>query len=118
MPFIQRNDAGQIVGQFANQQPGYAEEWIADDNPELLHISPAQLAADERGWRDRGIDSTQWLVARHREQQEMNNTTLTGQQYTELLQYRQALRDWPQTTTFPAADFRPVAPSWIAEQIQ
>lgn len=31
MPWIQRNEAGEIVGMFANPQPGYAEEWV-DEN--------------------------------------------------------------------------------------
>lgn len=35
MPYIQRDTAGQVIGRFANPQPGYAEEWLADDALEL-----------------------------------------------------------------------------------
>lgn len=44
--------------------------------------------------RDVRISSTTWLVERHREEQEMNiATTLSENEYNELLNYRQALRD-------------------------
>ncbi|TWC15224.1 MULTISPECIES: DUF4376 domain-containing protein [unclassified Pseudomonas] len=28
MPYVQRNDIGEIIGRFANVQPGNAEEWV------------------------------------------------------------------------------------------
>ena len=37
MPFVQRNEDGDIIGIFANQQP-YASEWVADDTGELLEF--------------------------------------------------------------------------------
>jgi hypothetical protein len=36
MPYVQRNNQALIIGSFANLQPGYAEEEIADDAAELL----------------------------------------------------------------------------------
>lgn len=33
MPYVQRNEAGEIVGIFENQQPGFAEEY--QESPEL-----------------------------------------------------------------------------------
>lgn len=38
MPFIAREDL-KIVGVFANPQPGFAEEELADDSPELLDFT-------------------------------------------------------------------------------
>ncbi|WP_433916234.1 phage tail assembly chaperone [Pseudomonas protegens] len=35
-----------------------------------------------------------------------------------LLDYIQALRDWPQSTDFPDDQRRPAAPPWIAKQTQ
>ncbi|MDQ2084762.1 hypothetical protein RA307_31675 [Xanthobacteraceae bacterium Astr-EGSB] len=35
MKYVQRNAAGSIVGVYANPQPGFAEETISDDDPEL-----------------------------------------------------------------------------------
>lgn len=35
MPYVQRS-AGLVTGIFANAQPGYAEEWLADDHAEVM----------------------------------------------------------------------------------
>ncbi|MET3051014.1 phage tail assembly chaperone [Pseudomonas alkylphenolica] len=78
-----------------------------------------ELAAHERVWRDTQVSETEWLVARHRDEQDMQlATTLTADQFTELQTYRQALRDWPQSSLFPDTERRPEAPPWIAEQVQ
>lgn len=73
----------------------------------------------EREWRDGALTATEWLVTRHRDEQDMQlATTLTADQFAELLVYRQALRDWPQSEVFPDSVQRPVSPPWIAEQSQ
>ncbi|WJM94701.1 phage tail assembly chaperone [Pseudomonas defluvii] len=119
MPFVQRDESGAIIGRFANLQPGFAEEWLDDDDPALSYVSPAQMAADERNWRDSQLSSVMWLRERHRDQQDIGgSTTLTAEQFKELLVYMQALRDWPQSPDFPLTEHRPVAPPWIAEQHQ
>ena len=119
MPFVQRNNAGEIVGQFANSQLGYAEEFLADDSPELSYVSLAQLASAERVWRDSELLAVKWLRERHRDQLEIElEPTLTSEQFRELLVYMQALRDWPQSLDFPQSAHRPVAPPWITEQAQ
>ncbi|SEE26587.1 phage tail assembly chaperone [Pseudomonas kilonensis] len=80
-------------------------------------IPPDQLIAFERNWRDSEIRSTEWLVVRHREEQELGMApTLNAEQFPELLSYRQALRDWPQASDFPSLESRPIAPLWLAEQ--
>lgn len=77
-------------------------------------LSDAQLTERERAWRDREVSSTEWLVTRHRDEQDMQMaTTLTAEQFAELLVYRQALRDWPQSQAFPDAEQRPVAPAFL-----
>lgn len=84
----------------------------------VIELTTEQLAAIERRWRDSEVSASEWLVARHRDEQDMQlSTTLTAEQFAELLDYRQALRDWPQTTVFPDASQRPIAPTWIAEQV-
>lgn len=78
-----------------------------------------ESAASERAWRDTELTSLMWLRERHRDQLEIATaTTLTSEQFKELLVYMQALRDWPQSPDFPQAEHRPVAPSWIADQTQ
>lgn len=73
----------------------------------------------ERVWRNSELQSTEWLVARHRDEQDIGSgTTLTTAQFAELLGYRQALRDWPQGDDFPLSQSRPVAPTWISAQLQ
>lgn len=117
MPFVQRDESGTIIGRFANLQPGFAEEWLDDDDPALSYVSPAQIAAVERYWRDSQLSSVMWLRERHRDQQDLGgSTTLTAEQFQELLVFMQALRDWPQSDLFPDVEKRPVAPLWIAEQ--
>jgi hypothetical protein len=35
MPYIERKD-GKVIGIYANAQPGYAEELLADDHPDIV----------------------------------------------------------------------------------
>lgn len=77
-----------------------------------------ELKQRERQTRDRELLSTDPLVARHRDELDAGGaTTLTNAQYKELQEYRQALRDWPETADFPLIDKRPPAPSWLAEHL-
>ncbi|MGC5702357.1 hypothetical protein J4P02_19345 [Pseudomonas sp. NFXW11] len=73
----------------------------------------------ERNWRDTELTSLMWLRERHRDQLEIQApTSIDAGQFKELLVYMQALRDWPQSATFPDAQFRPLAPPWVAKQTQ
>ncbi|MFT0865987.1 phage tail protein [Pseudomonas sp. CAM1A] len=75
--------------------------------------------ARERGWRANTLLSIQWIRDRHRDQVELGvATTITDEQFNELLAHLQALRDWPQSEQFPEIEHRPIAPPWIAEQTQ
>lgn len=68
----------------------------------------------ERNWRQASLSATEWLVTRHRDEQELGRgTLLKAAQYLELLEYRQALRDWPDSSHFPEVVFRPAAPEWM-----
>lgn len=115
MPFVQRDALGVVIGEFANLQPGFAEEWLPHDAPELLPAT-AGLAAAERTWRDTELAALVWLRDRHRDQLEIGGqTTLTPEQFAELLLYMQQLRDWPQTPEFPDSSARPVPPAFIEQ---
>lgn len=117
MPFVQRNEAGDIIGKFANLQPDLAEEWLDADDPALAWVSLAVQAENERLWRDEVIAGIRWLRERHRDEQDMQQVpTLTADQFAALLAYLQQLRDWPQSTAFPDTEHRPVAPPWIDDQ--
>lgn len=63
----------------------------------------------ERAWRDAQIAATDYLA--------MPDYPLTEQARAELYAYRQALRDWPQSAEFPAQEYRPQPPEWLAGQL-
>ncbi len=80
-----------------------------------LPPTPAQLEAVERTWRDSELTRTEWIIARHRDEADMGQpTTLTAEQYGELLAWRQLLRDWPAAPAFPDRAGRPAPPDWLA----
>ncbi len=77
------------------------------------------LSARGRQWRDGEIESVRWLRERHRDETEADRpTTLTAAQASELLDYVQALRDWPKHPDFPFIKSRPVRPAWVNEYLQ
>ncbi|WP_325985601.1 phage tail protein [Pseudomonas protegens] len=73
----------------------------------------------ERAWRDNELLRTGGLRDRHRDEAEIGiASTLSDDQYSELLGYIQALRAWPQSEYFPLIEHRPAPPFWLAEQTQ
>lgn len=79
-----------------------------------LVIEDSEPLAAERTWRQTMLAATEWLVTRHRDEQELGRgTTLKAQQYLELLEYRQALRDWPAASSFQIFAERPEQPAWF-----
>lgn len=36
MPYVERDPSNSIKGLYANAQPGYAEEYLPEDDPEVL----------------------------------------------------------------------------------
>lgn len=93
----------------APQSPVVAKALVVEDN---------EPPAAERTWRQSALSATEWLVTRHRDEQELGRgTTLKAQHYLELLEYRQALRDWPGAGAFPSSVSRPSAPQWLVGQI-
>lgn len=105
----------------ANPAPGMVRAHDENGLPYLIDAPEVVLdpATQERQWRDAELSSVMWFRERHRDQLEVEApTTLTSEQFKELLVYVQALRDWPQSVDFPDVQHRPAAPPWIAEQAQ
>jgi len=104
-----------------NPAPGKIRAHDEQGLPYLID-APVQLPdleTQEREWRDAELSAVMWLRDRHRDQLDIGAaTSLTADQFNELLVYIQALRDWPQSPDFPALDQRPAAPPWIADQAQ
>ncbi|MGY1888320.1 hypothetical protein A1354_14280 [Pseudomonas asplenii] len=109
------------IGAPISELPTTAEPLPAQQSPVILQAPVAAdqtPAAAERSWRQASLSATEWLVTRHRDEQELGRgTLLKAAQYLELLEYRQALRDWPDSALFPAADSRPSVPLWLASAI-
>lgn len=109
--------AGWIVMQSDRPSP----EHIASEGGTWVVPVPSldALQVAERAWRDAELTSVTWLRERHRDQQELGvDTTLSAEQFVELLAYMQALRAWPQSSDFPDSAHRPTAPRWIADQTE
>lgn len=82
------------------------EGWELDDGARA-----ARLAGLERSWRNDVLERLRWLRDRHRDEQEIGEApTLTPEQFSDLLAYMHALRQWPQSKGFPDVTQRP-APS-------
>lgn len=76
--------------------------------------SASTLAWLERTWRDAEVIASEWLVLRHRDEQDLSlTTTLAAGKFAELLMYRQSLRNWPQSSDFPNVRHRPEPPDWL-----
>ncbi|MDD0967259.1 MULTISPECIES: phage tail assembly chaperone [Pseudomonas] len=77
-------------------------------------VEEKEPLAQERAWRQSVLAATEWLVTRHRDEQELGRgTKLKAQQYLELLEYRQTLRDWPAASSSQTFAERPAQPAWF-----
>lgn len=79
------------------------QAWVLDDAAWLR----AKQAA-EREWRDVRLALSDYLV--------MPDYPLQDAARAELVAYRQALRDWPEHSAFPAIAGRPAPPSWLVAE--
>lgn len=103
----------------ANPVPGKIRDHDADGLPILVDPPLEDLAAAERSLRNCEIQRVQWIRDRYRDEQELSRpTSITPLQFAQLLDYMQALRDWPQQPDFPSQQYRPVPPDWISEQTE
>lgn len=93
---------------------------VEDDDPRYLAFvdqSQPAVQRDERVWRDAELVIMAWLRDRHRDEIEIGiDPTLTSEQYQSLMTYLQSLRDWPQSSDYPDASHRPVAPAFLELQ--
>lgn len=122
MKFLEIID-GVTVSAFAGPQdaidfPGLIE--VSDDDPRYLALIASKVVREpktlERQWRDAQLAELVWLRDRHRDQLEIGAaTTLTAEQFVELLVFMQALRDWPQSEAFPDVSARPVPPAFLEQ---
>lgn len=70
------------------------------------YVQPAEKLEElERQWRDGVIARTDYLV--------MPDYPITDSARSEVLDYRQKLRDWPAHEAFPEQRARPRPPDWL-----
>lgn len=96
------------------------QEWLArggTPSPAMVSAVPvadADPTVRARLWRNAQLAASQWLVDRDRDEQAAGAPmTLSTDQYHELLDYRQDLRDWPLSGNFPKDFSKPAAPLWL-----
>lgn len=101
MAWVQRNESGDIVA-VARIKQDWTPEELPDDHPDLVAIENKAVAYEARRRRDGVLAGTDWIISRHRDQKDAGTpTTLSYEQFTALLSYRQALRDWADQPGFP-----------------
>jgi hypothetical protein len=104
-------------GGFIDPPPSVSHVWVGDSWVLDPTLDQQVRAEAERAWRDQAYVLAFSLRDRHRDEMELGiATTLTAEQFAELLRYIQLLRAWPQSSAFPDLEQRPVAPPWITEQ--
>lgn len=105
--------ADPIPGTHTDHQPLDAIcEWDEARN-EWAYCIPENTEQDRRT-RDRMLDECQWMVNRHRDQVDAGLTTsITVEQYGELLTFRQALRDMPGAMTDSRDWTWPAVPEFV-----
>lgn len=64
--------------------------------------------------RNNEIESSMWVAERHRGQIELGiKTSISDNEFKDLLSYHQSLRDWTEHPGWPYVDM-PIAPDWLA----
>lgn len=102
------------------ERSGRVIAWGDDGVPYLIDPPPPtaeEMALIERRWRDKQLLATDGVVTRHRDERDIGTpTTLSSEQFSALLEYRQSLRNWPQADAFPiSVEGRPPVPAWLAQ---
>ncbi|MDR8883816.1 phage tail assembly chaperone [Burkholderia multivorans] len=94
---------------------------IVDENGNAVSRDPlpltrAQVANIKRAQRDAALKASDWLVARHQDEQLLGDgTTLTSDEFASLLRYRQALREAGDLPGWPYAEL-PSPPPFVSAQ--
>ena len=87
-----------------------------DDQGLPILIDPPfeQVVEFERAWRNTEIERVKWMRERHQDELSAGlPTSLSAAQFDELVEYIQALRDWPAAKGFPDPTRRPAVPALI-----
>ncbi|MBA1229256.1 hypothetical protein G7013_06305 [Pseudomonas viridiflava] len=82
----------------------YAEDIVVQPDPALL----------ARLWIEASLKASEALVSEYRDARDLDGALpITTKQFSELLTWRQAVREWPQVAGYPIEASRPDVPAWI-----
>ncbi|WP_285361320.1 hypothetical protein [Pseudomonas sp. fls2-241-TYG-175] len=82
----------------------YAEDIVVQSDPALL----ARLRIEA------SLKTSETLVSEYRDARDLGAALpITAEQFSELLTWRQAVREWPQVAGYPNEASRPDVPAWI-----
>lgn len=82
----------------------YAEDILVEADPLLL----------ARLWVEASLKDSEPLVSEYRDARDLGIALpITAKQFSELLTWRQVVREWPQVAGYPDAATRPAVPAWI-----
>lgn len=86
---------------------------IIEDEPVPI-VQPDPAYNLKKSFREQLLYATDWMAIRHRDQIEagIENPSLSSFDYGKLLDYRQALRDWPLSGDYNEPF--PAKPEWMA----
>lgn len=82
----------------------YAEDIMVESDPTVL----------ARLWIDTKLKASENVVSEYRDARDLGEPLpITPEQFAELLQWRRAMREWPQVAGYPLESTRPDMPVWI-----
>ncbi|WP_162887060.1 hypothetical protein [Pseudomonas syringae] len=82
----------------------YAEDVVVQGDPTLL----------ARLWMELRLKVSDNLVSQYRDARDLGDELpITPEQFTQLLTWRQAVREWPQVPGYPKEATQPATPDWI-----
>lgn len=100
MPHGRKIHADIVAGKYGKIKP------FTDDQDR------AEKILDFRLFRNKFLSDTDWMVTRHLEQRELGRTNLSGEQFKQLLEVRQHVRDFTENPGFPTRQID--IPEWIS----
>ncbi|MBT9266035.1 phage tail assembly chaperone [Pseudomonas sp. MG-9] len=108
-------DCGVVVPAGTPVSAGWAYKDDTFSAPAGAPVTQDTATRSERLWRTARLSESDWLVSRHRDELDAgSDTSLSSKQFSRLLAYRQALRDWPVANDTTDAESRPQPPKWLA----
>ncbi|WP_207203837.1 hypothetical protein [Pseudomonas sp. TH31] len=87
----------------------YAEDIIVESDPLML----------ARLWVEMNLQKSESIVSQYRDARDLGeDPPITPDQFTALLMWRKAVREWPKEKDYPAESGQPSVPDWLKPVLQ